>query len=158
MALPGLGDALGKGGIHGKATGHELLGTQPGEGEARLLIRKGEPVRNDRTMTVIMSTASLEVAVYPRDKALADAVLGMDVNVVFEGAGVRMPQRGYRSRLSGLVGGVFTSKVERVMNREIGWPLPQESILILQDLGGALLPVRPLYVRVRGPRAGPHHR
>ena len=122
-------------GIWCQATGHELLGTQPGEGEARLLIRKGEPVRNDRTMTVIMSTASLEAAVYPLDKALAGAVLGMDVNVVFEGAGVRLLQRGYRSRLSGLVGGVFTSKVERVMNREIGWPLPQESILILQDLG-----------------------
>ena len=55
--------------------------------------------------------------------------------MVFEGAGVRLLQRGYRSRLSELVGGVFTSKVERVMNREIGWPLPQESILILQDLG-----------------------
>ena len=122
-------------GIWCQATGHELLGTQPGEGEARLLIRKGEPVRNDRTMTMIMSTASLEAAVYPLDKALAGAVLGMDVNVMFEGAGVRLVRRGYRSRLSGLVGGVFTSRVERVMNKEIGWPLPRESILILEDLG-----------------------
>ena len=122
-------------GIWCRTTGHELLGTQPGEGEARLLIRKDEPVRNDRTMTVIMSTASLEAAVLALEKALAGAVLGMDVNVVFEGAGVRLLQRGYRSRLSGLVGGLFTSKVERVMKEEIGWPLPQESILILQDLG-----------------------
>jgi TusA-related sulfurtransferase len=29
-------------GIWCRATGHELLGKQPGEGEARLLIRKGE--------------------------------------------------------------------------------------------------------------------
>jgi predicted peroxiredoxin len=79
--------------------------------------------------------ASLEAAVYPLDKALAGAVLGMDVSVVFEGAGVRLLRRGYRSRLSGLVGGLFTSKVEQVMRKEIGWPLPQESILILQDLG-----------------------
>ena len=122
-------------GIWCRATGHELLGAQPGEGQARLLVRKGEPVRNGRTMTVIMSTASLEAAVYPLDKALAGAVLGMDVNVVFEGAGVRLLQRGYRSQLSGLVGRLFTSKVERVMNNEIGWPLPQESILILEDLG-----------------------
>ena len=122
-------------GIWCRATGHELLGTQLGQGEARVLIRKGEPVRNDRTMTVIMSTASLEAAVYPLDKALAGAVLGMDVSVVFEGAGVRLLQRGYRSRLSGLVGSVFTSKVEQVMKKEIGWPLPQESILILQGLG-----------------------
>ncbi len=82
------------------ATGHELLGTQLGQGEARVLIRKGEPVRNDRTMTVIMSTASLEAAVYPLDKALAGAVLGMDVSVVFEGAGVRLLQRGARRGLT----------------------------------------------------------
>jgi hypothetical protein len=35
--------------------------------------------------------------VYPLDKALAGAVLGMDVNVVFEGTGVRLLKRGYRS-------------------------------------------------------------
>ncbi len=65
-----------------------------GEGEARVLIRKGrEPVRNARAMTVIMSTASLEHAVYPLDKALAGAVLGMNVNVVFEGAAVRLLKR-----------------------------------------------------------------
>ncbi len=100
-----------------------------------MLIRKAEPKRNDATITVIMSSAGLEHAVYPLDKALAGAVLGMGVNVVFEGAGVRLLKRGYRPRLSRLAGGVFTAMVERVMKREIGWPLPQESILILQDLG-----------------------
>ena len=118
-----------------RATGHERLGEQRDQGQARLLIRKGEPVRNDRTMTVIMSTASLEHAVYPLDKALAGAVLGMDVNMVFEGAAVRLLKRGYRSRLSGLVGGLFTAKIEGVLKNEVGWPLPQESILILEDLG-----------------------
>jgi len=122
-------------GIWCQATGHDLLSTQPGPGEARLLIRKAEPKRSGQKMTVIMSTASLEAAVYPLDKALAGAALGMDVNVVFEGAAVRLLKRGYRSRLSGLVGGVFTAKVEQVMKSEIGWPLPQESILILEDLG-----------------------
>jgi hypothetical protein len=33
-------------------------------------------VRDDKTMTVIMSTASLEHAVYPLDKTLADACSG----------------------------------------------------------------------------------
>jgi predicted peroxiredoxin/TusA-related sulfurtransferase len=122
-------------GVWCRATGHELLSVQPGEEETRVLIRKGEPVRNARAMTVIMSTASLEHAVYPLDKALAGAVLGMDVNVVFEGAAVRLLKRGYRPRLSGLAGGVFTALVERVMKKEIGWPLPRESILILEDLG-----------------------
>ncbi len=119
-----------------EATGHELLDSQrQGDAEVRCLIRKGEPKRNDRTMTVVMSTASLEHAVYPLDKALAGAVLGMDVNMVFEGAGVRLLKRGYRSKLSGLVDGFFTPIMERVMNREIGWPLPQESIGTLEDLG-----------------------
>jgi predicted peroxiredoxin/TusA-related sulfurtransferase len=122
-------------GVWCRAAGHELLEQQPGNGETRTLIRKGEPVRSGRTMTVIMSTASLEHAVYPLDKALAGAVLGMDVNMVFEGAAVRLLKRGYRPRLSGLAGGVFTAMVERVMRNEIGWPLPQESILTLEDLG-----------------------
>jgi predicted peroxiredoxin/TusA-related sulfurtransferase len=122
-------------GIWCQATGHDLLSTQPGAREARLLIRKAEPKHSAQTMTVIMSTASLEAAVYPLDKALAGAALGMDVNVVFEGAAVRLLKRGHRPRLSGLVGGVFTARVEQVMKTEIGWPLPQESILILEDLG-----------------------
>jgi len=122
-------------GVWCRATGHELLGMQPTAGEARLLIRKAEPARNEQTMTVIMSTARLENAVYPLDKALAGAALGMDVNMVFEGAAVRLLKRGYRPKLSGLVGGLFTAKVEGVMKDEIGWPLPQESILILEDLG-----------------------
>ena len=59
----------------------------------------------------------------------------LDVAVVFAGAAVRLLKRGYRPRLSGLVGALFTAKVEGVMEKEIGWPLPQESILILEDLG-----------------------
>jgi predicted peroxiredoxin len=119
-----------------EATGHELMAAQRhGDGLARVLVRKREPRHNSRTMTVVMSTASLEHAVYPLDKALGAAVLGMGVHVVFEGAGVRLLERGYRPKLSGLVGALFTSMVERVMRDEIGWPPPQESILILEDLG-----------------------
>jgi predicted peroxiredoxin/TusA-related sulfurtransferase len=125
-------------GVWCRATGCELLSEQPGAAGAHVLIRKGEPKRNGRVMTVIMSTASLEDAVYPLDKALAGAVLGMDVNLVFEGAAVRLLKRGYRPRLSGRVGGLFTTMVERVMRTEIGWPLPQESILFLEDLGARI--------------------
>lgn len=122
-------------GIWCRAAGHELADVRPGGGDARVLIRKGEPVHSDKRMTVVMSTANLEHAVYPLDKALAGAVLGMNVSMVFEGAAVRLLKRGYRPRLSGLAGRAFTGMVERVMRREIGWPLPQESILILEDLG-----------------------
>jgi predicted peroxiredoxin/TusA-related sulfurtransferase len=116
--------------------GHELVTSQREcEGTVRILMRKGEPRRIERSMTVILSTAGLSDVVYPLDKALAAAVLGMDVHVVFEGAGVRMLKRNYRAKLSGLAGWIFTSMVERVMRRQIGWPLPAESIAMLDDLG-----------------------
>jgi predicted peroxiredoxin/TusA-related sulfurtransferase len=119
-----------------EATGHDLLSTDSNRrDEARLVIRKGAPKRSESTITVVISTANLEHAVFPLEKAVAGAVLGMKVNVVFEGAGVRLLKRGYRSRLSGLVGGLFTPMVEQVMRRQIGWPLPQETISMLQDLG-----------------------
>ena len=119
-----------------EATGHELLYSVPETQDAvRSRIRKGEPKPRDRTMTVIISTASLEHVLFPLEKAVAAAVLGIGVNVAFEGAGVRLLKRGYRSKLSGMVGGAFTPMVERVMRREIGWPLPQQSIMILEDLG-----------------------
>ncbi len=60
---------------------------------------------------------------------------GVRLNVVFDGAAVRLLKRGCRPRLSGLAGGVFTAMAERVMKRQIGWPVPQEPISILEDLG-----------------------
>lgn len=119
-----------------EAKGHDLVASERGAGDTQCsIVRKGEPQTNDRRMTVVISTAGLEHVVYPLDKALAGSVLGMEVNVVFEGAGVRLLKRGYQARLSGIIGRVFTPMVERVMKKQIGWPLPSESIRILEDLG-----------------------
>jgi predicted peroxiredoxin/TusA-related sulfurtransferase len=133
-----------------EVTGNHLVATErPAPGRALSLIRKGEPRRSGRSMTVIVSTAGLEHVIYPLDKALAAAVLGMDVHLVFEGAGVRLLKRGYRSRLSGAVGRAFTAMVERVMNTQIGWPLPAESIAILADLGASFYICGPSMVGYR---------
>jgi len=59
------------------------------EWEAR---RRGRQV----SLTAIISTEELEEVLLPLEKALAAAVLGMDVNVVFEGTGVRFMKRGYQ--------------------------------------------------------------
>jgi len=117
--------------------GHEILNLESQGGEdMHTFIRKGnEAGKSKKKMTVIMSTADLEHVVYPLDKALAGALLGMDLNIVFEGAAVRLLKRGYRPKLSGIIGGFFTAIVERVMKKKIGWPLPQESLLILEGLG-----------------------
>jgi len=118
-----------------EATGHIFLGSEKrGERMLSSLIQKGEPKKNDHKMTVIISTASLVHVLFPLDKALAGAVLGMEVNILFEGAGVRLLKKGYRSKLSGIIGGLFTGMVEKTMKREIGQPLPKESIAILEDL------------------------
>jgi len=63
---------------------------------------------HETSMTAIISTEDLEEVLFPLEKALAAAVLGMDVNVVFEGAGVRFMKRGYQ---------------------------PEEAIKILEELG-----------------------
>jgi predicted peroxiredoxin/TusA-related sulfurtransferase len=119
-----------------KVTGHVLLGSEKIGGDLRkTIIRKGEPKRNEQKMVVVISTASLLHVLFPFDKALAGAVLGMDVKVLFEGAGVRLLKRGYRSKLPGAIGGLFTGMVEKTMKREIGQPIPAESIKILEDLG-----------------------
>jgi predicted peroxiredoxin/TusA-related sulfurtransferase len=117
-------------------TGYQLICSEPGkEGEMRCLIQKGEEKRNDKTMTLMISTADLEDLAYPFDKALGGAVLGMQVNVVFEGAGVKLLQRGYRASVSGFWGRIFTTVVENVMKDKIGWPLPQDAMAMLEELG-----------------------
>jgi predicted peroxiredoxin len=117
-------------------TGYQLICSELGkEEEMRCLIQKGEQKVNDKVMTVVISTANLEYLAYPFDKAIGGAVLGMQVNVIFEGAGVRLLQRGYRASLSGFWGKIFTTIVENVMKDKIGWPLPNEAIAMLEDLG-----------------------
>ncbi|PMD59561.1 uncharacterized protein K444DRAFT_613152 [Hyaloscypha bicolor E] len=117
-------------------TGYQLICSELGkEGEMRCLIQKGEQKINHKVMTVVISTADLEYIAYPFDKAIGGAVSGMEVNLIFEGAGVRLLKRGYRASLSGFWGRMFTTVVEKVMKDKIGWPLPQEAILLLEDLG-----------------------
>jgi predicted peroxiredoxin/TusA-related sulfurtransferase len=122
-----------------EARGHQMVSSGPLEGhekDMRLVIRRGEtPGTTQKSMTVIITTADLEHVVYPLDKALAGALLGMGVNIVFEGAGVRLLKRGYRAKLSGVIGALFTPMVERAMKRDIGWPIPAETLRILEGLG-----------------------
>jgi predicted peroxiredoxin len=116
-------------------TGYQLICSEPGEeGEMRCLIQKGERKRNDKVMTVVISTASLEEVAYPFDRAIGGAVLGMRVNICFEGAGVRLLKRGYRAKVSGFWK-VFTAWTEDAMKKNTGWPLPYDAIGILEELG-----------------------
>jgi predicted peroxiredoxin/TusA-related sulfurtransferase len=116
------------------ATGHIFQGSEKKGDKLSLLVQKGTPKTNERSLTVVLTTAALEHVRFPLAKAFSGAILGMEVNIIFEGAGVRLLKKGYRSKLSG-IGGLFTGLVEKLMRTEIGWPLPQESIKMMVDLG-----------------------
>jgi predicted peroxiredoxin len=119
-------------------TGYQLICSELGEEEEmRCLIQKGEGgrKRNDKVMTVVVSTAGLEEVVYCFDRAIGGAVLGMRVNVCFEGKGVRLLKSGYRAKAEGFWGRAFTSWTEDAMKKNTGWPLPQDAIGILEELG-----------------------
>lgn len=119
-----------------ESAGYVFLGSEnKDENKLSLFVRKGDAKRDNHKMTVVISTANLEKVLLPFDKALSGAVMGMGVNVFFEGAGVRLLKKDYRSKLSGVIGGIFTGKVEGIMEKDIGWPAPKEAISILEDLG-----------------------
>lgn len=124
-----------------EGTGNELLACEAGEeGELRCLVKKGEGVRKHeggrKKMVVLVENANLESVVGVLDKAVAGAVLGMEVNVIFEGGGTRLLKRGYRSILSGVFGKWLTIRVERVLRR-LGMVLPGEGLEILEELGAS---------------------
>ena len=120
-------------------TGYKFICSEENEEEGlqeiRCLIQNGEKKRNPKVMTVMISTAKLEEIVYAIDKALGGAVLGMQVNVVFEGTGVRLLKKGYRANSSGFWSRMFTTSTEKLMKDQIGWPLPPEAITMLEELG-----------------------
>lgn len=87
-----------------KDSGKEGIVTAPGTRRCGLVkhTRMGENEWEARrrgremSLTAIISSEELEEVLFPLEKALAAAVLGMGVNVVFEGAGVRFMKRGYQ--------------------------------------------------------------
>ena len=87
-----------------KGSGKDGIMTAPGTTRYGLVkhTRMGESEWEARrsghemSLTAIISTEELEKVLLPLEKALAAAVLGMDVNVVFEGAGVRFMKLGYQ--------------------------------------------------------------
>jgi len=133
-----------------EATGNKLVASEFSEDakEMRALIQKGSKIEGrgsevDSSMRVggrkhvclLISTADLEALVLPLDKALAAAVMGMQVHVCFEGAGVRILKSGYRPTVSGFFGRIFTSRVEADIKVGNGCPLPSAAIQMLEELG-----------------------
>jgi predicted peroxiredoxin len=136
-----------------EVTGNELLTSEPSDNgkEIRCLVQKslamerrgsivssaaGSQGANGmaRSICVLISTADLESLVLPLDKALSAAMLGMDVHVCFEGAGVKVLKKGYRATVSGLLGRIFTSVAESTIKDNRGAPLPCQAIEILEEL------------------------
>ncbi|KUJ13409.1 uncharacterized protein LY89DRAFT_687533 [Mollisia scopiformis] len=128
-----------------EATGNELInsevGSDAGDEDMHVLIQKGVQAGSDqegerqkeKKMIVMISSSDLDFVTAPFDRALAGKVLGMEVSVIFEGAGVKLLQNGYRATRSGLFGAFRTSGVECNL-RDSGSPIPSEAIAMLAEM------------------------
>lgn len=137
-----------------EVTGNELLSSEPGDDgkDMRCLIQKslalerrgsvvsggsrsGGPSRPVKSMCVLLSTTDLESLILPLDKAIAGAVMGMNVHVCFEDSGVRLLKKGFRATVSGLLGRIFTGNTESTIRNDRGAPLPSAALEMLEELG-----------------------
>lgn len=84
-----------------KAVGHTLVATDTEAGRRRFFIEKGEAVRKDTSLAMVVSVAGLEELLSPLAFALAAALEGITVNLYFQGPAVRVLAKGYRPRLGG---------------------------------------------------------
>lgn len=121
-----------------ETTGNVLISSEVvDEGEMRYLIQKCVLRKSvtPKMITVTISTASLDMVIYPMERAVAGAVSGMEVNIIFEGTGVRLLKKGYRATVAGFIGKFCTDDIEASLKSKMGWPLPRDSMLILEELG-----------------------
>lgn len=124
-------------------TGNRLLSTEMFDDKCktRCLIQKGtlemhEKARTDKKMcTIVLATADLESVLPILERGLGVAVLGWEVNVVVEGAGVKLLRTGYRTYVSGWWKRLRTSTMERFVKCKVGGVLPYEVIEMLEDVG-----------------------
>ncbi len=100
-------------------TGNELITSEHTSDDVDIhcIIQKGEGVRNRKKMVVVVSRSELRAVVDVMEKALAGAVLGMEVTVFFEGSGVQLLRAGYRAVVGGLFGSYRKSGVEEELRR-----------------------------------------
>lgn len=84
-----------------RATGHVLVSTETTAAGYRFRIQKGSPKKADTKLAMIISADGLEELLSPLGFALAAALEGIEVNVYFQGPGVKVLARGFQPKLKG---------------------------------------------------------
>jgi predicted peroxiredoxin/TusA-related sulfurtransferase len=84
-----------------EATGHTLAGTELQPDGLHLFIEKGQAVRKDTKLAMVISNDGLEELLSPLGFALAAALEGIDVHLYFQGPAVRVLKKGFRPKLKG---------------------------------------------------------
>ena len=116
-----------------RATGHRLIETRTSADGLHFLIAKGSAVVKDTTLAMVISVDGLEELLSPLGFALGAALEGIDVNLYFQGPGVRVLARGFHPKLRGW-GRPFSRFAAAGMTKTGHIPA-QEKLAQLRDLG-----------------------
>ena len=85
-----------------KATGHSLVLSESTADGHRFLVEKRRAIAKDTKLAMVLSSDGLLDLLSPLGFALAAALEGMDVNLYFQGPGVRVLTKKFRPKLPGL--------------------------------------------------------
>ncbi|MDJ0923265.1 MAG: DsrE family protein [Acidimicrobiia bacterium] len=84
-----------------RATGHRLAETHSSADGLHFLIEKGRTVSKDTNLAMVISVDGLEELLSPLGFALGAALEGINVQLYFQGPGVRVVARGFKPKLKG---------------------------------------------------------
>lgn len=119
-----------------RVTGHELVDVRRNGESWWVRLRKGEPLRNEHRLAVVVSSDGLTELLLPLGFALAAALEGAQVSVYLAGPAVHLLAPGFRARLPGLSRPF--SRFARAGLEKVGHVAPDEKLRQLQALGAAL--------------------
>jgi predicted peroxiredoxin/TusA-related sulfurtransferase len=119
-----------------RACGHEIAGTDRGDGTRGYTITKGAPTPTGRRLAAVISDPGLEELLSPLGFALAAALEGIDVALYFQGPAVRVLANGFTERLHGPARPF--SRFARAGLAKAGHVPAQEKLRALQSLGAQL--------------------
>jgi predicted peroxiredoxin len=115
-------------------SGNKLRKTVRDSGCVHMYIAKAaRPARRGTSMTIILSRKGLDDLLMPLSLAISSATTGMHVTIFFQGAAVKVLERGFKERLSGL-NAIFSGIARRNLKKKGHLPV-QEKMRQLLSLG-----------------------
>lgn len=114
-------------------TGHILRGVQRETDAYTFSVQKGTPPERRQKLALIISNPGLEDLLTPLALAIAAALTGSEVSIIFQGPAVRVLKQGFKGRLKGL-SAPFSAFARAAMAKQGHIP-PQDKLAQLTELG-----------------------